>query len=173
MGWCFQLSTRLHDMERWTTKINLWHKDLKKGTESRRKPPLLSHSSASLKKGDLERLLFLKVSSSLPSSLPLSLSIFPSFLPSLPSRAVRCHHPLPNGPRSVEIPPAVCAQISDSERGEERGVRRPLLFWNLELREKLCVTFHLCVPTHGRKWKRSKRKRQGRPLAILESTFLL
>lgn len=134
MGWCFQLSTRLHDMERWMTKINLWHKDLKKEKESRRKPPLLSHSSASLKKGDLERLLFLKVSSLPPflsPALPLSLSTFPSFLPSLPSRAVRCHRPLPNGPRSVEIPPAVCAHISASERGEERGVRRPLLFWNL------------------------------------------
>lgn len=132
--------------------------------ESRRKKTLACSPSSHIparrlekKGGDLERLLFLKVSSlppipPLPS--PLSLSLHPSILPSLPNRAVRCHPPLQNGPRSVNInppppPSAVGAQLSDSERREARsgGTRRPLLE-TLELREKLRVTFDTCVPTH-------------------------
>lgn len=145
MGWCFQLSTRLHDTERWMTKINLWHKDLKKEKESRRKPPLLSHSSASLKKGDLERLLFLKVSSLPPflsPSLPLHLSILPSF-PSKPSSSLPSSAPERASQRR-NFPRSLCAHIRLWAR---RGARSEAAASLLELGScgRNCASHFICA----------------------------
>lgn len=138
--------------DRWTTKIDMkaWRRGGEKKTLAALRP--LTFQRVAEKRGDLERLLFLKVSSLPPSHpIPNPLSLPPSFHPSFlsrPSSSLPSSPPQRASQRQDSLPPGVAAQTCDSERGEARSrrTRRPLLeLWSCW---RNCASHFICAFPH-------------------------